>query len=397
MTSNPLAQTDRACPTAAGPDTDQLCELAVKGLVSMFDPQSQLFCFRLMGTQHGLVRDGFSHRYTIIALLGLHQLEAGGFSPPIDVRQVLDSLLRDYAWLDNLGDVGLLLWLCALVSPERLKEVYSGLRVETALVRFRDARQGYTTELAWFLSGLAHASMALPQQLPNLRDLTLRTYRLLADNQGGQGIFGHMARKGSIAGALRGHIGSFADQVYPIYALTKFAEAFKLQAALDMARNCAEVICRRQGPQGQWWWHYDSSTGEVFGKYPVYSVHQHGMGPMALFVLGEATRINFSDSVHQGLSWIEANNELDVDLQDSGSSVIWRCIYVKKRYKAYSRRFLGLLGYGTDAESVSDLAVRFECWSYELGWLLYALVRPQREHSHIISNVTAATSPKAAK
>lgn len=397
MISIPVGQSERACLAAAGPDADQLCELAVKGLVSMFDPQSQLFCFRLKQAQHGLVREGLSHRYTIIALLGLHRLEAAGSRPPIDVRPVLDSLLRDYAWLDNLGDVGLLLWLCALVSPERLIELYSGLRVDTALVRFRDARRGYTTELAWFLSGLAHASMALPQQLPGLRDLAVKTYGLLADNQGIQGIFGHMARRGNMAGALRGHIGSFADEVYPIYALTKFAEAFKLQAALDMARNCAEAICLRQGPQGQWWWHYNSSTGEVFGKYPVYSVHQHGMGPMALFALGEATRMDFSGSVHKGLSWIEANNELDIDLQDSGSSVIWRCIYVKKRYKVYSRRCLGLLGYRGGTESVSDLAVRFECWSYELGWLLYALARPQREHSDIISTVAAATTPKAAK
>jgi hypothetical protein len=395
--SIPIGQTDRACLTAASPETDQLCELAVEGLTSMFDPQRQLFCFRLKQTQHGLVREGLSHRYTIIALLGLHHREAAGFRPPIDVRPVLDSLLRDYAWLDNLGDVGLLLWLCALVSPERLKKVYSGLRVDTALVRFRDARQGCTTELAWFLSGLAHASLALPQQLPNLRDLAVRTYGLLANNQGLHGIFGHMARRGSMAGALRGHIGSFADQVYPIYALTKFAVAFKLQVALDMARNCAKAICLKQGPQGQWWWHYNSSTGEVFGRYPVYSVHQHGMGPMALLVLGEATRMDFSGSVNKGLSWIEANNELDIGLQDSASGVIWRCIYVKKRYKLYSRRFLGLLGYRADPESVSELAVRFECWSYELGWLLYALARPQREYSDILSTVTTATSSKATK
>ncbi len=168
----------------AGPDTDQLCELAVKGLVSMFDAESQLFCFRLKQTQRGLIREGLSHRYTIIALLGLHRLEAAGLRSPIDVRPVLDSLLRDYAWIDNLGDVGLLLWLCALVSPERLIEVYSGVRVETALARFRGARQGYTMELAWFLSGLAHASLASQQQLPDLTDLAMNTCRLLTNNQG---------------------------------------------------------------------------------------------------------------------------------------------------------------------------------------------------------------------
>jgi hypothetical protein len=236
-------------------------------------------------------------------------------------------------------------------------------------------------ELAWFLSGLSHASLALPQQVPDLTDLAVNTCRLLTHNQGAQGIFGHLARKGSLAGVLRGHIGSFADQVYPIYALTKFAEAYKVQSALDRARNCAVAICRAKGPQGQWWWLYDSSTGEVFEKYPVYSVHQHGMAPMALFVLGEAARMDFGPSVQKGLSWIRANNELEIDLRDPASGVIWRSVYEKKRYKVYIRRILSLLGHRSDIESAGDLAVRYECWSYELGWLLYALAGLQRASS----------------
>jgi hypothetical protein len=391
MTSS-TAQTRDVCLAMAGPDTGQLCELAVKGLVSMFDADRQLFCFRIKQTQHGLVREGRSHRYTIIALLGLRRLEAAGLRSPVDVKPVLDSLLRDYAWLDNLGDVGLLLWLCALVSPERLKEVYPSLRVETALTRFRDARQGCTMELAWFLSGLAHVTLALSQQLPNLKDLALNTCRLLTNNQGSQGIFGHLAGNRSLAGALRGHVGSFADQVYPIYALTKFAEAYKVQASLDRARNCAESICRAQGPQGQWWWQYDSSTGRVFEKYPVYSVHQHGMAPMALFVLGEAAQMDFSGSVRKGLSWTMANNELDIDLRDPDSSVVWRSIYVKKRHQVYSRGFLSLLGRREHTESVSDLAVKFECWSYELGWLLYALAPPPRGSNGMSAAIATTTS-----
>ncbi|MGB8887767.1 MAG: hypothetical protein WCC87_13650 [Candidatus Korobacteraceae bacterium] len=381
MTNNTTYHTSDVCLAMPGTDTSQLCELAVKGLVSMFDAERQLFCFRLRRTPHGLVREELSHRYTIIALLGLHQLEAAGLRSPIDIRAVLDSLLRDYAWIDNLGDAGLLLWLCALLSPERIMEVVSGVRLETALTRFRGARRGSTMELAWFLSGLSHASLALPQQLPELTELAVDTCGLLTKNQGAQGIFGHLARKGSLAGVLRGHIGSFADQVYPIYALTKFAEAYKLEFALDRARSCAEAICRAKGPQGQWWWHYDSSTGKVFEKYPVYSVHQHGMAPMALFVLGEAARVDFSTSVQKGLSWIRANNELEIDVRDPASGVIWRSIYGKKRYKIYIRRILSLLGYRGDMESVRDLAVRYECWSYELGWLLYALAGLQRASS----------------
>ena len=66
---------------------------------------------------------------------------------------------------------------------------------------------------------------------------------------------------------------------------------------------------------GQWWWHYDSLTGNVFQRYPVYAVHQHGMAPMALFALADAARLDFSQSICNGLAWIYGgNNELAVDL-----------------------------------------------------------------------------------
>ena len=42
--------------------------------------------------------------------------------------------------------------------------------------------------------------------------------------------------------------------------------------------RCAHGLCQAQGALGQWWWHYDSLRGRVFEGYPVFSVHQHGMG-----------------------------------------------------------------------------------------------------------------------
>lgn len=168
--------------------------------------------------------------------------------------------------------------------------------------------------------------------------------------------------------------------------MTKFAEACNLQTALDRAQCCAETIRRAQGPEGQWWWLYDSSTGKVFQKYPVYSVHQHGMAPMALSVVEQASEMDFSSSVHKGLSWITANNELDIDLRDPASGVVWRCICEKKRYKTYLRGLSNLLGHRAGAESFTDLAVRYECWSYELGWLLYSLARPPRQEQKHATN-----------
>src|SRR5207248_880072 len=144
-----------------------------------------------------------------------------------------------------------------------------------------------------FLAGISHLKLAGFSSLPELTDLAVRAWRLLEANRGPHGLFGHQAVRG-VFGTLRGRIGTFADQVYPIYALTRFAQAFGEAKALACAVDCAEAICRLQGPLGQWWWHYDSRTGRVTSKYPVYSVHQDAMAPLALLPLGEIGARDFS-------------------------------------------------------------------------------------------------------
>jgi hypothetical protein len=303
-----------------------------------------------------------------MTLLGLNRFETTGGQSPIAIRPVIDSLVGKYAWIKNIGDVGLMLWLFAVAAPSRLAEVYADLRVETALARYREAREVRTMELAWFLTGLAHATLARSAKLADLTDVSVASYQLLTKNQGAHGIFGHQAVWKSFRGGLRGRIGSFADQVYPIYALVRFAEAYEDQAALCQARSCAEAICRTQGPLGQWWWHYDASTGKVFQKYPVYSVHQQGMGPMALLALGDTLKSDFSEPIYKGLNWICGNNELGIDFRDESTHVIWRNIHRKGR----KLHLIDSVAPSKNAEPVDNLRVLTECRPYELGWLLYA-------------------------
>ena len=206
----------------------------------------------------------------MMTLLGLHRIEAAGGTSPYSIRSMTDTLLKDNHWASNIGDIGLLLWLCALTNPERLEYVVENFHVTEALRRTGDRK---TTELAWFLSGLSRYRMVKGRRLCDLTDQAMETYCLLKDNQTQQGLFGHSPRKGSMSGFVRGHIGCFADQIYPIYALAKAAQAFGIVKAATRALDCATILCRLQGPLGQWWWHYDSGMGQVVGRYPVYSVH----------------------------------------------------------------------------------------------------------------------------
>jgi hypothetical protein len=342
----------------------------------MFDVESQLFCSRLTQSGTKLVREGFSQRYTVMTLLGLQRSEDAGLKSPVEILPVLEGLLRDTAWVTNIGDLGLLLWICAASSSQRLQEVCSRVDLQRTFDQSREVREGRTMELAWFLSGLAHASLALPGEFQGIKDLAQRTFEQLRRNQGSHGFFGHLGRRGTVTGILRGGIGSFADQVYPIYAFSKFAQVYAAEEALERARNCADGICRVQGPLGQWWWHYNAATGRVAERYPVYSVHQEGMAPMALFALEEAGRLDYGEAINKGLRWISGHNELARDLREA-SGVVWRCIYHGRKHRVYLDRILSSLGSDGNAGSVNGLKVLPECRPYELGWLLYALAGRQ--------------------
>lgn len=352
-------------------DQKDLCALAVQGLPPMFVASEQLFCHRRKLVDDRLVCQGISQRYTIITLLGLAAWERSGASSPIDAVRLMPRLLDNLTWLQGVGDLGLLLWLCTETSPKGVERLLGEIDFESALGRFPDGRAGSTTEVAWFLTGMSKAMLAMRQSPIKLRKAAMQAYELLRRNQGPAGIFSHMRTARTLAGTLRSHIGCFADQVYPIVALTAYAEVSGQTEALHRAKACAEAICRAQGPLGQWWWHYDSSTGAAIGRYPVYSVHQDGMAPMALLALSKADGGNYVEAVYKGLDWIYGANELGLNLCDPMRQVIWRSIQPGGKYSTYLAGALGMLGVEA-APKARQLRVNYECRPYHFGWLLYA-------------------------
>ena len=350
--------------------TVALCKLAAGGLVKMFDPEKQIFSDTYMRTERGMERQGISHRYTMMTLLGLARYESFGYRSEIAIQPVFDALIKDVGWLTTAGDLGLLLWTCAELSPEHLPDLYRRVRAEGALTRFADGRAGSTFEVAWYLTGMASCYLAGHADLSGLLEHTTAARKILEANCGPTGIYGHLSRNKSWTGRLRGRIGSFADQVYPTIAFARLSKALHDEESRKMAMRTAERMCELQGPMGEWFWHYDSVTGRVFSRYPVFSVHQHAMGPMMLFAAMEAARGDFSHSIYKGLSWIN-NNELGRDFVDPLLGLIWRCIYLD-RLAASRDSALRFLGWRRGPASPKHLKIRYECRPYELGWLLYA-------------------------
>lgn len=341
----------------------------------MFDPQERLFCHRLAPSPNGYVREGISQRYTVMTLLGLREMELVGAESLTDIQSSFEALLRKTEWVQGVGDLGLLIWAVSVFDPSRLDGLLDRYQVESALTRYTDAKEARTMELAWFLTGISFAAWTSTKLHQRLSHLSSATLRRLTDNQGTHGFFGHMGTQKSLAGRLRGAIGSFADQVYPIFAISKYAQFYRVEEPLQSALACADAICRAQGERGQWWWLYDSRSGRVASRYPVYSVHQHGMAPMALFAAQVASGKNFDEFVSKGLNWIYGDNELGIDMRDSAQSLIWRCIRSVQQQSKYVEVARTLLRAGAESIAAHKLQVLKEQRPYEFGWLLYAFAQ----------------------
>ncbi|HEX2955508.1 MAG TPA: hypothetical protein VHO70_01680 [Chitinispirillaceae bacterium] len=343
-----------------------LIELSIKGLSAMFDRPSHLFCFKAK-TYH----EGAFLRHTLISLLGLYRYEKcyGRY-----ILNITDEVEYHNSNIDSFtsgGDIGLLLWLTALCKPEKIETTLEACRWEKLKQIYPDIRQNRTMELSWLLTGYSYCALrGRKSSIKKASDDALKVYSYLKSNYGGRGIFRHQ-KPCSPKGWINSMMGSFADQVYPIYALTNYATVFDQKEAQYIALECADTICRLQGPQGQWWWHYNPKKGTVAGRYPVYSVHQEGMAPFPLFTLSKVTGRDYSDYIYKGLDWIRGENELRYPMIDYEKNVVWRNIHNKKIYRRIEE-FFNILGVPSFMIGKPDFMVLHECWSYELGWLLYA-------------------------
>ena len=147
---------------------------------------------------------------------------------------------------------------------------------------------------------------------------------------------------------------------------------------------CAERLFRLQGDEGQWWWIYDTKLAQATVKYPVYSVHQDAMGPMAfaMVALAEECTDRYDVLVRDSLLWFENRPECaDESLIDPDRGVVWRAVQLDDPSTTgrlgLSRRELRRMGRAVwlgraDKRSNSAGFVHRECRPYHPGWILAA-------------------------
>jgi hypothetical protein len=303
---------------------------------------------------------GKSMRYAAIAQIGItrwveHHKGDAGCLPDLWCAIVNESRKRTH-----VSDLSLALWAGVIGERDGCDHLARMIRE----VWRNHAEKCNAYELAWVVQACAEAQLKR-----RCRELALCSIGEKARNMlvalfcPSTGLFQRHHRMG-LTNAVGRRIACFADQVYPILALSTYGVAFEDDRCVQFGGCAVEEICRLQGSLGQW--------------YPVYSVHQDGMAPMAIFASDRATGNDHTYNVNLGLLWLAGKNELGEDLLRREEGMVWRDIHRRELPRA--GRFLrgicwtaGLrLGRRSQDRSTRGFRVNYECRPYHLGWILYA-------------------------
>ena len=371
----------------------RLAKLSIRGLAEMYDSRAYSFprTLRSRSGRFPPVAEGMSVRYTAIAALGLSRLDARTRRDVLAGRDVVDLLpgILGLALAGrDPGALALAAWAATEVRAATTTRAVTDERGRTAravdrlLANVRTEAPIPTVDHAWTLVALAAAAgtealTELTAGEEELEEATERAAEQLLTAQGSTGLFPHHLPPSRLS-RLRYHVGCFADQVYAIQALARYGAATGNERALTAAGRCADRLVALQGDQGQWWWHYDWRHGTVVERYPVYSVHQHAMAPMALMELREAGGPDHRAAIVKGLAWLLDRPESAADLIADELGVVWRKVGRRETRKIV-RKVRSAASSSQPEVRMAWLdrvfppgAVDRECRPYELGWLLYA-------------------------
>lgn len=352
-----------------------LCTVAKTGLSRYYpDTADMLPCSATTKSCGDFKSTGFSVRYAAISQIGMAQWLKFRPGDKGALPDLCPKIIDRYSEITNIGDCALALW-AAVASKADGPGLFANALSDAWR---RQADLCNAVELGWIVQA---ATLALNehQELESVLSPVLNNARnrLIALFRPQQNLFQRHNRSG-LREAFSRRIACFADQVYPILALSTYGQYFKDKQCIELAAETVNQICQYQGSLGQWWWHYDTVEGRVCEEYPVFSVHQDAMAPMAIMASDRLTGQNHHGEIERGLNWLFANNELTYQMLLNGDGIIYRDIEKREPVKLsrHIRALLCVAGlrklHKLAGNSFIGFRINHECRPYHLGWVLYA-------------------------
>ncbi|MBU1575738.1 MAG: hypothetical protein KKG02_06665 [Candidatus Edwardsbacteria bacterium] len=354
-------------------DNTYLPEAILKKLNDTFAQDLYPFSWRL-GPEQTLIKQGVSIRYSAMALIGIAAYSKMNTIYPSkqNMGQISKSLMNEIITVNNVGDLGLLLWALSLCGSHCSEDVYSKLLSLLKVTNDSVYNYSQTMWLSWVIDGLcAYYSQTSDRVIfDHIRNAA---NKLINNQDKSSGLFYRCHSSNKPIETLKSKIAFFSDQIYPTHALTSACLVTNEPRYLNAAEKTANRLINNQGSFGEWPWVYHVSTGGVVETYPIYSVHQHGMGPMALRRLGQANGKSYEDICCKSVNWLN-RNAMGINMFSGAHNLVWR----SQKRRHFQRVLTGMV----QAQAAltgqclrlpnTRLKIDYECRPYELGWLLYA-------------------------
>jgi hypothetical protein len=307
--------------------------------------------------------------YTLNVLLGMARVQH--VPRHIDVAEIF---LRNVGHLPNLPvrnyAFGVALWASAELGLPIPESVLSHINdVVLNAERWNSFR---AQDLGMILVGVAaQAEKDRDKWVPTATQL----FKFLVDR--------YLAQSGLFFDAASGprrRFGSFATQTYLLLACYAYGELMNDDRAIRIANAGTCKLIEHQGPQGEWPWFFDAMNGRVLDFYEVYSVHQYGMAPAFLERAERHGVLEARSAIVRGFNWILGNNQLGrpmmvPELHLSIRSQVRRGELQTKNWRVLRAVRSAVLGTKADLIEPSQVELRMECRSYELGWILWSFGR----------------------
>jgi hypothetical protein len=355
-------------------ELESLVPVSLHGLARMQDSRTGLFSVKaLLGPGGELINRGAKPLYTAASVVGLLAHPEGHGEPYASrASAALDALLRQAHERDP-AVLGTTLWGCVLAGHP------DASRVATRIIEVTDQRLASSMQLGLALAGLARwlrgGGARSPRFVNAAQELAAELRRRFLPRAD---VFAAAGRP------LGQHPGfhamtSFASQVYPVLGLCELALVTDANVPNEVARAC-DLLVESQGRHGQWWWFYSTRTRKVIEGYPVYSVHQDAMAPMALLPASRLLGKDYGPALIAGLRWVSGDNELGDSLVDREAGLIYRAIQRRggnadglAGWSPRQRRAAFLAALTNRSRRVpTEFELLRECRSYHLGWQLLA-------------------------
>lgn len=348
---------------------EALAPLCREGLRRAYDVETALFDHQLRNGRWGRVVGTESVTSTAISLVGIHRAGLDPRDLGIDVSRTREALVRSMRSQRYFGGLGLVVWANSVWDwmPVGALQEHCGM----ALCELPQRLPSMTTmQVAWLASGLLHEwRQHGDARTHDWSSLTLR--ELSSRRERSSGLMRHASEGAPLVARVRKNVANFADQIYATQAFAFAETAFGGGEWLKHASVLAARNVALQGPLGQWWWHFDARRGRVLQRYPVYSVHQHSMAPMALLAVTAAGGPSWGSAIRRGHDWIH-DNETGTSLVDDAAKTVWRNVEPQEnglaRRHRHARSLLGI----EETSPAAKLVVNRETRPYEWAWCLYA-------------------------